>query len=441
LWIGVKSTFSSDTKADRSASLLIGTKTTDTYDDDEAFIGEDTSNPQWKWDLANLDTASPTIGVYFAADLDKDEGEDYEDYDSVIYPGEAINFPWDFASISFDSLTQTDSSKYTFDTDTRDLYDSDGTTLLATSREVLRVISDQSNSGLLVGTQKTDTVYIAPSVYGANDSVDVFYKSSSNSRAVTGLANSTSALFTIDYSKTTQAVTMVGFSKTTPAGNLSFSIGTTGTETLLMAITPTATTIDYLGLNNADTDSGLWYGTSSIAGLEEDLVLTHGVKIGDPDSDFQKSDGELELWFPGDIDDFRANIVVAGGTGVTTTTESDTGTYSINTIGVGLGMLDRNAEGLLGSSTPLIVVGGPCANTVAMELMGNPVDCAEGFEQGKAKIKLYTTQNAILVAGYSAQDTLGASYVLANYDDYTLTGNEVEVVVPSLTSIEVNTVG
>ena len=40
---------------------------------------------------------------------------------------------------------------------------------------------------------------------------------------------------------------------------------------------------------------------------------------------------------------------------------------------------------------------------------------------------------------YSAQDTLGASYVLADYEDYALSGDEVEVVVASLQDISVTT--
>ncbi len=57
-----------------------------------------------------------------------------------------------------------------------------------------------------------------------------------------------------------------------------------------------------------------------------------------------------------------------------------------------------------------------------------------------AKIKLYEDQNALLVAGYGPQDTLGASYVLADHEDYNLQGDEVEVSVASLDSISVSPV-
>ncbi|MFC1800691.1 hypothetical protein ACFLYT_01410, partial [Nanoarchaeota archaeon] len=80
----------------------------------------------------------------------------------------------------------------------------------------------------------------------------------------------------------------------------------------------------------------------------------------------------------------------------------------------------------------MIVVGGPCVNTAAAVIMGNPENCAADFTAGKAMIKLYEHDSgkvALLVAGYSAQDTTAASQVVANYDSYTeeFTGMELEV--------------
>jgi hypothetical protein len=111
----------------------------------------------------------------------------------------------------------------------------------------------------------------------------------------------------------------------------------------------------------------------------------------------------------------------------------------LNPIGVGMAVLDTDAESSFGSKK-MIVVGGPCVNTIAAKLMGNPVDCTAGFTPGKAIIKLFTAQNALLVAGYNAQDTVGACYVLGDYKDYDLAGTEVEVVVADLKNLVVNKV-
>ncbi|HYD04066.1 MAG TPA: hypothetical protein VEC16_07260 [Alphaproteobacteria bacterium] len=122
---------------------------------------------------------------------------------------------------------------------------------------------------------------------------------------------------------------------------------------------------------------------------------------------------------------------------VTVSSGSSGGAVALNPIAVGLAILDSEAD--LGSK-PYIVVGGPCANTIAAELMGNNPSCAEGFSEGKAIIKLYDSQNALLVAGYSGKDTQGASRVLANYDDYAFDGAELEVVTTNLNSLSVKKV-
>ncbi len=77
----------------------------------------------------------------------------------------------------------------------------------------------------------------------------------------------------------------------------------------------------------------------------------------------------------------------------------------------------------------LVVVGGPCVNTVAAQLLGNPADCTEGFTPGKARVKLFEQANgnvAMLVAGYSGADTRLAGKVIANRAGE-LSGNEVVV--------------
>jgi len=122
---------------------------------------------------------------------------------------------------------------------------------------------------------------------------------------------------------------------------------------------------------------------------------------------------------------------------VTVTSTSGGSAVALNPIAVGMAILDSDAT--LGSK-PYIVVGGSCANTVAAELMGNPADCTEGFTEGKAMIKLYSSQNALLVAGYSGKDTQGASRVLSNYMDYAFSGTELEVITTNLNSLSVNKV-
>ena len=90
-----------------------------------------------------------------------------------------------------------------------------------------------------------------------------------------------------------------------------------------------------------------------------------------------------------------------------------------------------------------IVIGGPCANTAAAALLGNPENCAEGFEPGKAMIKLFEFEDsyALLVAGYEGADTVLATEVLADFasfaDDFA-GKTEVEISGATLSDVTVN---
>src|SRR3989344_6078234 len=104
------------------------------------------------------------------------------------------------------------------------------------------------------------------------------------------------------------------------------------------------------------------------------------------------------------------------------------GAVIINPIDVGATLLDREVANMMAQNE--IVVGGPCVNTHAAELMGNNADCTTGFAEGEAIIKLFEHSNgnvALLVAGYSADDTRVATNVLSQWDRFNLGGTEVKV--------------
>ncbi|MCM2326169.1 MAG: S-layer protein, partial [Candidatus Woesearchaeota archaeon] len=138
-------------------------------------------------------------------------------------------------------------------------------------------------------------------------------------------------------------------------------------------------------------------------------------------------------------EDAFAEIFVTPLTATVSSTSSGGDAFNVHPFEVGLAVLDTDAESM---SKNMVIVGGPCANTIAAEVMSNPADCAAGFEEGKAMVKYFTRSGkaALLVAGYSAKDTRGASYVLADYGKYGLEGDEVEVVSTNLADLKVNKV-
>ncbi len=97
------------------------------------------------------------------------------------------------------------------------------------------------------------------------------------------------------------------------------------------------------------------------------------------------------------------------------------------------------------TSKNIVAVGGPCANSVVAELMGNPADCASalGIESGQALIKLFENGDyvALVVAGQDAMDTRLAAQIMSNWDDYALSGDEMIATTVSESSLSVKTVG
>ncbi|HLC96024.1 MAG TPA: hypothetical protein VJH97_01770, partial [Candidatus Nanoarchaeia archaeon] len=120
---------------------------------------------------------------------------------------------------------------------------------------------------------------------------------------------------------------------------------------------------------------------------------------------------------------FTAGTVVISAAGSTEAVESVT----ISKIEVGATKLASEVTDVTAQN--VIAVGGPCANAVAAEVMGNPADCTTGFSSGKGRILLFDNGEnvALVVAGYSAIDTRNAAQVLANYGDHALTGTAVEI--------------
>lgn len=138
------------------------------------------------------------------------------------------------------------------------------------------------------------------------------------------------------------------------------------------------------------------------------------------------NDVSLKIYYPGE--QMYANVFIAPLAAVASTSGGASGAVVLSPIAVGIAITDTEAK--LDGKTSYIVVGGPCANTVAFDLMNKPTDCAAGFTEGKATIKLFSEQNALLVAGGSGKDTQGASRVLAEYGTYKsyFVGTELEVV-------------
>jgi len=129
--------------------------------------------------------------------------------------------------------------------------------------------------------------------------------------------------------------------------------------------------------------------------------------------------------------------IKAKGSTITSTATTSGEAVVVNRIEVGATKLASEVPDI--KAVNAILVGGPCANAAAAEIMDNPADCTAGFEAGKGLIKLYENDGnvAMLVAGYSAADTRAAAKVVSNHGDYALEGEAREVTTATMAVTEV----
>ncbi len=182
---------------------------------------------------------------------------------------------------------------------------------------------------------------------------------------------------------------------------------------IVLSITPAAgpevrAAISNVTLLTPDGETEVSYGYTSMGAK---------IKFDEPASD----PDELTLTYP--MEQRLPQVYFTSGATSTTTVKSgDLVAVQV----VDAARLDSEIAAV--NAQNLIVVGGPCVNTIAADLLGNPADCTEGFTPGNARVKLFEHTNgnmAMLVAGYSGADTRLAGKVIAS--GRALFGDEVVI--------------
>jgi len=200
--------------------------------------------------------------------------------------------------------------------------------------------------------------------------------------------------------------------------------------------------------DDADADIDLMVFTLSLDTDDDELDISYGnteLTTGDVNDLFEDEDdddvsysrsvmGDLLTITDSDSGLSKATLEVPGSaaevqlyvtSGATTTSTTADGTLTKVSV-VDATKLDSEVADV--SAQNLLVVGGPCVNSVAAELLASGADCAAGFQAGVARVKLFENGDsvAMLVAGYSGEDTRLAGKVIAHRASE-LSGDEVEI--------------
>ena len=420
-----------------AVKIKYGSTTSETAIDTHAAemlgYGDQTTEAEWVWDISGNATALNWIGVEYHQTRNQIESELTTDWElPALALGDKIVFPNDYATIEFAN------TKYH-----------------ETGREVFTVTADESNGNWY--NEDSEAVFTSADYlirFRSADGSDIFQVDSNSYKEVifekaggqVGLVDSSG-----DNTNTTVSLSMltVKVDDLSKYINVTSSAGNVTSDLALVTIydienntgvagTPTGDVIWTLDWDKDDdpVTADLSITGSNIGTRDYDFMTDYGVIVYEPKSRLEDDYGYLEFSFP--TEGLTYDLVVSASE--SSTTGGSTTTKEIVPI-TNVAVLDTETEV---GQTNLIVVGGPCANSIAYALMGNDV-CNEGFSEGKGLIKMWETGDymAIMVAGWEAGDTLIAVDVIVNYADYAedFAGNaEVEVLSADKTVTQVTVV-
>lgn len=175
-----------------------------------------------------------------------------------------------------------------------------------------------------------------------------------------------------------------------------------------------------LDINDADY-SGT---TRQTAELESDDDVTAAVDFFGTYTEYDSDEqGTFELWVPNGqavegaaFTEQTGDLSAGGGGSSSVTTMEPTGWPSS-------GMLDSDVGSQERQNSNMILVGGPAVNTLVSDLADADKTWATGdYSQGEAIVQLVEDafsqgNDALVVAGHSADDTVRASNYIANYEE------------------------
>ena len=464
-------TFYSSTKSERAASLIIGKDAEATYQNNDPFIGEDENSPNWKWTIGNLATKGDTIldstaaklGVINVTVTSGPYIGVYNNFrktsanDNPAGVGECYDLPNNYASICFDSLTVADDEYFTLTVEyVKDAaLDETGLTGVSASTPAIYIHASgdnrfkipadwlpQGNFTLNNATRKTSEIWLTNLGLSATDNVtSMFIRDKDNTPDIRFIGNITGS----------QALgSATGFAqinfKDTKDNNINLTLKNESRDTyqVVLEVNGDSTAelpahfdnikinftvgdkvnFDRMGANDAEQEAEelLWgLANKTIGNKDENHRTYYGIIIKDP-----KSNGAIDqAVFEIPADHIQGNIVVKGQA-ATVSGGSTSFIPADITIDTKLSSEVAGAE----TAHQLILVGGPCANPTVEAVSSLGKTCS-GWDlgAGEAVLKMASNGNkiALLIAGTNAVDTRMAAKVIANYEDYDLSGSSVVV--------------
>lgn len=444
LRVKVKSTFYSDTRAERSATLIIGTDATKTFQSGEPYIGEDTNDPNWTWSLIGLDTATPTIAIVNAKSLTTPASTT----NKPIKMGETFSGPGGgYFKIGPTGASTTSYKDYTFNYIAQgvDLYYNNNTLRASAKPGVEITATGGGKNAFLVDAKYTDKLFLYADGNAAGNNITTYWANpdqgnhyQNTSTVVTSGTALTEVAKIVTPDDTSNIALKVGFQGTKGL------VGVTGVQTILTNSTLGASGFAYLGaalgtsaaneITVIGTNAGILdVSTLDSSGRTQDGIVLNSIK--------SNADGDMvKLSIPSKVYGSAGNFViktVVSGTGTTVTTATGGAVVVSPVSGVPVAKLDTEVADK--TAYNMILVGGPAVNRLTADALGlsypaggQPALDALKIAANEGTLKLISnafggTKVALIVAGYEVADTRNAAGVLKDYTTYKLSGDQMIV--------------
>ena len=431
--VDVDSILYTDDAASRQVILFVGTDVLTTVDDGDSMeiFGEpeDADDAEWVWIVA---AATQTIGA--------EHNQKYDDEnDDVVRVGESFTFPNDYASISLTSLDDNTYVEYTIEfldevdvgtAGVGDYYEQEDVTA------ILFTAVGLDDEGFDYNGNNTDKVWIVTGKAGFLPYI-VYVNSDGDQEIdnLTAMGSNPSIAFDIEQGDTTLEVNVTFALNATDTITIDLGTGSEGTvdfDDIVIDVRNDTATNYYLGSNQDDADAAeVDINTHDVGTEDFDLMSGYGVIIRNPDSN--GNNDEVHLSVPDD--QVTATVTIAGADSVTTVTSDS---VTVNTV-AGVSVIKLDTEVTDPASKNLILVGGPAVNRLTAQVLGlsYPTTGADStIPENAALIRMIDnafggSNSALVVAGWSVDDTRDAASFLQNYAANSLSGSSMTVTGPN----------
>jgi hypothetical protein len=452
-------------------SVIAGTSTELRYQDDQSkqdtptklqgdnrFPGTD---GKWRFDFtvatAGKFTRGDTIDVYYDPwnpDVDAESSNNGQSLNLTV--GQKISLPNNYFDVEFAAMnTEAVATVTVTGAETTVYYGGPGnTTAYWTSVPTVKITTDKgrllnATACSLGDSIEKDEVYIIyKNTTSAGNTVYLGYKDTDgylrNRSEAMSLDSSNTNVFWLDYGDYTDSITIQAMNRTN-----GYDIKATDklSDTVQMDFTIGETNATgyrvYLGDYKSDEPNAADVKVGGVnAASYKDYYTMYGVEVDNINANARTDKVVMK------VPTTQLKGIVAVGKDISVGGAGGTTYKAANPIKTAVGKLDTEVGDTEKSEKNIVLVGGPCANTLVRTLLNSTeATCLSdfqtlGYTAGSAMIKYVanawgTGTAALIVAGYNAADTRNACAVLEDYGAYasTLKGTEVKVVGSTVTQV------